>query len=66
VQYRTRYRLTTLGEQAAEYGEYERAFATEEKPVTGTAAKLLDALAARRTWVPPAATDARKARAKKG
>jgi hypothetical protein len=59
VQFRTRYRLTELGEQAAEYGEYEREFTTEEKPVTGTAAELLADLAARKAWI-PAAPPARK------
>jgi hypothetical protein len=54
IQLRTRYRLTAFGEHATEYGEYERAFAPEEKPVGGWAAELLADLAARKAWGQPA------------
>jgi hypothetical protein len=45
AQFRTKYGLTTLGEHAAEYGEYEIEIpgATADTPVTGLMAELLKA-----------------------
>ena len=45
TQFRQKYALTTLGEEAAEHGEYEVAFAgaTADTPISGVMAELLKA-----------------------
>ena len=52
--FRTRYTLTALGRHAAEYGEYDRPYTPGDAPVTGTAAAVLESLAARKVWGRPA------------
>jgi hypothetical protein len=51
VQFRTRYKLTEKGRQAAEYGEYDRPYTPGDMPLTGTAAEIAEARAARKTPV---------------
>jgi hypothetical protein len=48
VPFRTKYRLTEKGRQAAEYGEYDRPFTPGEAPVVGPAAEILQDRTARR------------------
>jgi hypothetical protein len=40
AQFRTRYRLTDRGRQAAEYGEYDKPFTPQAKDVSGRIAEL--------------------------
>jgi hypothetical protein len=48
--FRTRYKLTVLGQHAAEYGEYDRPYTPAEAPLTGTAAEIREAMDARKPW----------------
>lgn len=42
AQFRTRYKLTAKGREAAEYGEFDRAYTPTEQPLVGAAAALFE------------------------